>query len=129
MKRLYISFVLAAGIVTAGMMTTGCSKKFLEKPKGGDITVDTIFHTQKQANYAVADMYDWCVPTGFVLNSSGDSREDVLTDQVHLLLPGAQWVGQNLNFNYYIAGGMAPTYTIDRGPVTQRGNTAAVAFT
>jgi hypothetical protein len=129
MKRLYIPFMLTAGIVTAGIMTTGCSKSFLEKPKGGDITVDTIFHTQKQAQYAVADMYDWCVPTGFVLNSSADSREDVLTDQVHLLLPGAQWVAQNLNFNYYIAGGMAPTYSIDRGPVTQRGNTAAVAFT
>lgn len=129
MKRIYIPLALAAVIVTAGSMMTGCSKKFLEKPKGGDITVDTIFHTQKQAQYAVADMYDWCIPTGFVLNASGDSREDILTDQVHLLLPGAQWVGQNLNFNYYIAGGMAPTYSIDRGPVTQRGNTAQVAFT
>jgi hypothetical protein len=128
MKRIYIPIVLIAGIITAGMMT-GCSKNFLEKPKGGAVTVDTIFHTQKQAQYAVADMYDWCIPTGFVMNASGDSREEVLTDQVHLLLPGAAWIGGNLNFQYYIAGGMAPTYSIDRGPIQSRGNTATVAFT
>jgi hypothetical protein len=128
MKKLYIPLMLVAAVGTAGMIT-GCTKNFLEKPKGGDVTVDTIFHTQKQAQYAVADMYNWCVPTGFVMNNSADSREDVLTDQVHLLLPGAAWVAGNLNFQYYIAGGMAPTYSIDRGPIPSRGNTAAVAFT
>lgn len=128
MKRLYIPVMLVAGIVTAGIMA-GCTKNFLEKPKGGAVTVDTIFHTQKQANYAVADMYDWCVPTGFTMNNSADPREDVLTDQVYLLLPGAAWVGGNLNYQYYVAGGMAPTYSIDRGPIQSRGNTAAVAFT
>jgi len=128
MKRIYIPCMLIAGIVTAGIMT-GCSKNFLEKPKGGDITVDTVFHTQKQAQYAVADMYNWCIPTGFVMNNSADSREDVLTDQVHLLLPGAAWVAGNLNYQYYVAGSMAPTYSIDRGPIPSRGNTAAVAFT
>jgi starch-binding outer membrane protein, SusD/RagB family len=127
MKRLYIPLVLIVAI-TAGM-TTGCSKDFLEKPKGGAVTVDTIFHTQKQAQYAVADMYNYCIPTGFVMNSSADSREDVLTDQVHLLLPGAAWVGGNLNYQYYVAGGMAPTFSIDRGPIPTRGNTGAVAFT
>lgn len=127
MKRIYIPLLLLAVIVTAGMMT-GCKKDFLEKPKGGDVTVDTIFHTQKQAQYAVADMYNWCVPTGFTMNNSADSREDVLTDQVHLLLPGAAWVAGNLNYQYYIAAGMAPAYSIDRGPITQRGNTGTVAF-
>ena len=62
MKRLYIYLMLTAVIVTAGMMT-GCKREFLEKPKGGDVTVDTVFHTQKQANYAIADMSGWCVPT------------------------------------------------------------------
>ena len=127
MNRIYIPYILIAGIVTVGIMT-GCKKDFLEKPKGGDITVDTVFHTQKQAQYAVADMYNWCIPTGFVMNNSADSREDVLTDQVHLLLPGAAWVAANLNYQYYIAGGMAPTYSIDRGPIQSRG-TAGVAFT
>lgn len=128
MKKLSIPLILIAGIMTAGIMTS-CKKDFLEKPKGGDVTVDTVFHTLRQAQYAVADMYGWCIPTGFVMNNSADSREDVLTDQVHLLLPGANWVGGNLNYQYYVVGGMAPTYSIDRGPVTQRGNTAAVAFT
>ncbi|MFT3822591.1 MAG: RagB/SusD family nutrient uptake outer membrane protein [Chitinophagaceae bacterium] len=128
MKRIYIPLMLIAGIVTLSTMMTGCAKDFLEKPKGGSVTVDTIFHTQKQAQYAVADMYGWCIPTGFVMNASGDSREDVLTDQVHLLLPGAAWVAGNLNFQYYIAGGMAPTYSIDRGPITARGSTSTIAF-
>lgn len=127
MKRLNIPVALVAVFAAAGI-TTGCKKDFLEKPKGGDITVDTVFHTVKQANYAVADMYGWCIPTGFAMTNSADSREDVLTDQVHLLLPGANWVGGNLNYQYYVAGGMGPTSSIDRGPVTQRGNTAAVAF-
>lgn len=125
MKRIYIPLLLLAGIVSAGMLT-GCSKDFLEKPKGGAVTVDTIFSTEKQAQYAIADMYGWCIPTGFVMNQSADSREDVLTDNVYLMLPGAAWVAQNLNFNYYIAGGMAPTYSIDRGPVEARGGTTPV---
>ncbi len=112
--------MLIAVIVTAGMMT-GCKKDFLEKPKGGNVTVDTIFHTQRQAQYAVADMYNWCVPTGFTLNNSADSREDVLTDQVHLLLPSAAWVAANLNYNYYVAGTMSTTNSIDRGPIPNRG--------
>lgn len=128
MKRIYDPFMLLAVIAAAGMMT-GCKKDFLEKPKGGDVTVDTIFHTQLQAQYAVADMYNWCVPTGFTLNSPADSREDVLTDQVHLLLPGAAWVAGNLNYQYYIAAGMAPAYSIDRGPVTQRAPGPPVPFT
>lgn len=127
MTKRYIPLLLMAGMVAAGLMT-GCTKDFLEKPKGGDVTVDTIFHTQRQAQYAVADMYGWCVPTGLVMNSPADSREDVLTDQVHLLLPGANWVGGNLNYQFYIVGSMAPTYSIDRGPIAQRGNTAAIAF-
>lgn len=128
MKKIYVPLLPAFMILVAGMIA-GCHKNFLEKPKGGAVTVDTIFHTQKQAQYAIADMYNWCIPTGFVMNASGDSREDVLTDQVHLLLPGAAWVGGNLNFQYYIAGGMAPSYSIDRGPIQSRGNTGAVAFT
>ena len=126
-KKICIPLLVIAGLMSAGMITS-CKKDFLEKPKGGDVTVDTIFHTQKQAQYAVADMYGWCIPTGFVMTSSADSREDVLTDNVHLLLPGAAWVAGNLNYQYYIAGGMAPTYSIDRGPITARG-TANIAFT
>jgi len=126
MKRyLYIPVVLLAGAVTSGIFT-GCNKDFLEKPQGGSVTVDTIFHTQLQAQYAINDTYDWCIPTGFPLNQSGDSREDVLTDNIHLGLPGDAWVGGNLNYQYYVAGGMAPAYSIDRGCNNSRGgNTPA----
>lgn len=125
MKKIYIPLLLFAGMVSAGMLA-GCSKDFLEKPRGGSVTVDTIFNTEKQAQYAIADMYGWCIPTGFVMNQSGDSREDVLTDNVYLLLPGAAWVGGNLNYQYYIAGGMAPSYSIDRGPIEARGGSTPV---
>lgn len=128
MKKINIPLVLLAASVTTGIMMTGCTRDFLEKPKGNDVTVDTVFHTQRQAQYAVADMYAWCVPTGFVQTNSADSREDVLTDQVHLLLPGANWVAGNLNYQFYIAGGMGPNYSIDRGPITQRGSTGTTAF-
>ncbi|MCU7549807.1 RagB/SusD family nutrient uptake outer membrane protein [Chitinophagaceae bacterium LB-8] len=117
MKRIYIPLLLFAGMVWAGMMT-GCSKDFLEKPKGGAVTVDTIFHTQMQAQYAVADMYKWCVPSGFVLTESADCREDALTDNVHLTLPGAAWVAANYNYQYYIFGNMTPSAAIDRGPTS-----------
>jgi starch-binding outer membrane protein, SusD/RagB family len=117
MKRIYIPLLLFVGLA-AGMLNSGCKRDFLEKPKGGAVTVDTIFHTQMQAQYAVADMYKWCIPSGFVLTESADCREDALTDNVHLTLPGAAWVGGNYNYQYYISGNMTPSGAIDRGPTS-----------
>jgi len=117
MKRIYIPLLLVAGFVWISMII-GCKKDFLEKPKGGAVTVDTIFHTQLQARLAVADMYKWCIPSGFVLTESADCREDALTDNVHLTLPGAAWVGGNYNYENYIKGSMTPAGTIDRGPTS-----------
>lgn len=116
----YIPILLIPGLFAMSMMA-GCKKDFLEKPKGGSVTIDTIFHTQKQAQYAIADMYNWCIPNGFSINVSSDPREDVLTDNVHLLLPGAAWVGGAVNYQYYIAGGMSPSASMDRGPQPARG--------
>ena len=118
--KIYIPILLLGGFIATGMIT-GCSKDFLEKPKGGSVTIDTIFHTQKQAQYAIADMYNWCIPNGYSISVSSDPREDVLTDQVHLLLPGAAWVGGAVNYQYYIAGGMSPSASMDRGPLPARG--------
>jgi hypothetical protein len=126
MKRLYIPLLIVTALVLAGMIT-GCKKDFLEKPKGGAITVDTIFHTQLQARYAIADMYKWCIPSGFVLTESADCREDALTDNVYLTLPGAAWVGGNYNYDNYVKGSMTPAATIDRGP-TAVGRGDAPAF-
>jgi hypothetical protein len=123
MKRIYLPLLLVAILVATSMMT-GCKKDFLEKPKGGAITVDTIFHTQIQARYAIADMYKWCIPSGFVLTESADCREDALTDNVYLTLPGAAWVGGNYNYDNYIKGAMTPAATIDRGPTAVSRNDA-----
>lgn len=126
MKRLYISIPFLVFLVAVSLVT-GCKKDFLEKPKGGAVTVDTIFHTQLQARYAIADMYKWCIPSGFVLTESADCREDALTDNVHLTLPGAAWVGGNYNYENYVKGTMTPAGTIDRGP-TAVGRGDAPAF-
>lgn len=127
MKRIYLPLLLFVALVLAAGMMTGCKKDFLEKPKGGAVTIDTIFHTQLQARLAVADMYHWCIPSGFVLTESADCREDALTDNVHLTLPGAAWVGGNYNYENYIKGAMTPAGTIDRGP-TAVGRNDAPAF-
>jgi len=56
MKRTNIILLLVACFI-GGMLSTSCKKTFLEKPKGGAVTVDTIFDTRNQAQYAVAQMY------------------------------------------------------------------------
>ncbi len=113
MKKIYI--ILAFFVCFAAtVFTTGCSKDFLEKPKGGDVTVDTIFHTAKQAQYAVARMYELCVLTGLVKNEAHDCRPDAITDQVYIIHPAYDWAASNVAYGSYITGSMTPAATIDR---------------
>ncbi|HEY1113568.1 MAG TPA: RagB/SusD family nutrient uptake outer membrane protein [Chitinophagaceae bacterium] len=113
MKRIYI-VALMLTCITGSMLTTGCRKDFLEKPKGGAVTVDTIFSTKKQAQYAVARMYEMCILTGFVKNEPHDARPDAITDQVYIISPAYDWAASNINYGTYIKGNMSPSGTIDR---------------
>ena len=64
MKKIQIALLFIT-VVTGSLLLPSCSKNFLEKPRGGDVTIDTIFRTQKQANYAVAQMYNLCIKNLF----------------------------------------------------------------
>ena len=60
MKKFNIIKLMVASVVVA-LITPSCLDDFLEKPAGGSVTTDTIFHTKNQAQYAVARMYQECM--------------------------------------------------------------------
>lgn len=101
-------------VIIASLLLTNCKKDFLEKPKGGSITVDTVFHTQKQAQYAVAQMYAKCIynyfPTGW-----NTPRPDILSDQVYILHPAYDWCTGAINGGTYIQGNMSSSTNNDWG--------------
>jgi hypothetical protein len=112
-KKLNINIVLFLGILI-GLQTTSCTKDFLEKPKGGAVTIDTIFHTQKQAQYALARMYDKCIysyfPSGPFL-----ARPEALSDALYIIHPAYDWAAQDLNYGPYITGNMSASANCDWG--------------
>jgi starch-binding outer membrane protein, SusD/RagB family len=104
-KSLYHISIAVAFIVL--LFSAGCSEDYLEKPKGGTVTVDTIFHTKNQANMAIAQMYSTCIYSYFTYNSSNSGRPEVITDEVYLI-HGVHdsWVGVNQNTSSYVTGNM-----------------------
>lgn len=114
MKRIYI-MVLLMTAVSGSLLLPGCTKNFLEKPRGGDVTIDTIFHTQKQAQYAVAQMYNLCIKTYLPQNNSGDCRPEAITDQLYIINPAYNWATLSMNAGTYVTGNMSPSATIDKG--------------
>ena len=114
MYKLSFGVVLAIAVSTSFLLP-GCSKNFLEKPRGGDVTIDTIFHTQKQAQGAVAQMYNLCIRTYLPQNNSGDCRPEAVTDQLYIINPAYNWATLSINAGIYVTGNMSPSATIDRG--------------
>ena len=97
-------------------LTTGCGKKYLEKPQGGTFTVDTVFHTKLNADAAIAQMYNLCVPSGFPQNGSNDiPRPDMVTDELYFIHPAYDWVGLTWNTASYTTGNETINSPIDRG--------------
>lgn len=97
------------------MLTPGCTKDFLEKPKGGAVTTDTIFHTKNQAQFAVAQMYNTCI-TGYFPRDWNGSRPESVTDQVYILHGSNDtWAGKVINTDVYITGNMSASATCDWG--------------
>ncbi|RAI97592.1 putative outer membrane starch-binding protein [Chitinophaga skermanii] len=92
---------------------SSCSKDFLEKPKGGAVTTDTIFHTVRQANYAIAQMYNLCIKGYFPGNDPGNSRPETITDQVYIIHPAYSWAAATINTGTYVTGNMSANGTID----------------
>ena len=97
------------------MLVAGCSKDFLEKPKGGAVTEDTIFTTQNQARKALAHVYYTSFPS-IISYDWNQSRPGVITDEVYLLHgKNDNWAGSLINTERYVVGSMGTENTSDRG--------------
>ncbi|MDP4210811.1 MAG: RagB/SusD family nutrient uptake outer membrane protein [Bacteroidota bacterium] len=107
MNRLITLFISTATLILI-LFNGGCSEDFLAKPAGGDVTVDTIFGTKNQAQYAVSQMYNTCIYSYFPYGA-GELRPDALTDELYFLY-GVQdnWSGgPNIQLHTYVSGNMS----------------------
>ncbi len=117
MKRKYIANLIVISALLMLLMPR-CADDFLEKPAGGTVTVDTIFHTQNQAQYAVSSMYSACVQSYYVYTAGGQgysnscARPDIITDEVYIQ-SNAQWIAQNVGVASYYSGTMTAASTPD----------------
>jgi len=105
-----IASVLA---VFTWVFSTGCSEDFLEKPKGGDVTVDTIFNTQVQAKKAVAQMYNKCITCYNPYNYYG-GRPGSITDEIYIMhTANDSWAAKVNNTTSYVVGNMSASASCD----------------
>lgn len=117
MKIKYIASLIILGAFISLFMSS-CLDNFLEKPAGGTVTVDTIFHTQNQAQYAVASMYSSCMPNLYVYSAGGQgysnscARPGIITDEVYLH-SNVQWIAQNVGVSAYYSGTMTASTVPD----------------
>ena len=100
--------------VIGGLSTTSCKKSFLEKPKGGAVTVDTIFDSKNQAQYAVAEMYYLCV-RGYFPQTYDGCRPEAITDQLYIIHPAYDWASNTIGTGTYITGNMSADANCDYG--------------
>ena len=114
MKKYSIQIIFSAFVLLL-IGISSCNKDFLEKPKGGAVTVDTIFHTKNQAQYAVAQMYNLCITTYFPMNDPTHCRPDAITDQLYIIHPAYDWAATSINAGTYNAGNESPDESIDKG--------------
>ena len=114
MKKLVIIAVILVGLAIS-LLTTGCAKDFLQKPQGGSVTVDTIFQTKNQAQYAIARMYGWCVRSYLPQGSTDLPRPEILTDALYIVSPGYDWANAGINAPTYKKGNMGPNSNVDYG--------------
>lgn len=113
MKKINILQLLAI-LASFVWLAPSCTDDFLEKPKGGSVTVDTIFHTKNQAQYAVARMYQDCMKGYLVYTDANNgSRQDILTDQV-FITDNTNWICNVINKgSAYYLGTMTAASTCD----------------
>ncbi|AHW60613.1 Starch-binding associating with outer membrane [Draconibacterium orientale] len=117
MKRKYIANLVIASVFISLFMSS-CLDDFLEKPAGGAVTVDTIFHTKNQAQYAVASMYQSGMQNLYVYNAGGlghsnsCARPGIITDEVYLE-SNVTWIAQNVGVGAYYSGTMTSGNTPD----------------
>jgi len=115
MNKILTTIISIMAVYTMVCFSTGCSDDFLEKPKGGAVTTDTIFHTQNQARLAVAQMYNTCIKCYFPADWNG-SRPESITDELYIIHGSNDtWAGQIINTQYYVTGNMSTETNCDYG--------------
>ncbi|AYD46451.1 RagB/SusD family nutrient uptake outer membrane protein [Arachidicoccus soli] len=115
MRKKYIIAVFFCALFT-GLLLMSCNKNFLEKPRGGTFTVDTVFRTKLNADGAISQMYNLCIPNGLVQNGSNDiPRPDAPTDEIYYIHPTYDWVGATQNLATFCTGNETVDATIDMG--------------
>jgi hypothetical protein len=102
------------------MLSTSCKKSFLEKPKGGSVTADTIFNTKNQAQFAVAQMYLLCI-RGYFPTNYNMCRPEAITDQLYIIHPSYDWASNVIGTGTYITGNMSASNTCDYGTDANNG--------
>ena len=105
--------MLFVGLI-GGLASTSCKKSFLEKPKGGSVTVDTIFDSKNQAQYAIAEMYYLCV-RGYFPQTYDGCRPEAITDQLYIIHPAYDWASNTIGTGSYITGNMSADASCDYG--------------
>src|SRR5690606_26672412 len=112
MKKSFLNILLLIGTLSA-LFSVSCTKDFLQKPKGGAVTVDTIFHTKNQAQYAISRMYTWCVRSYLPQGSTDLPRPEILTDALYIITPGYDWANAGINAPTYKKGNMGANSNVD----------------
>ncbi|WP_255486905.1 RagB/SusD family nutrient uptake outer membrane protein [Mucilaginibacter sp. SP1R1] len=120
MKRSNIIMLLFVCFI-GGTFSTSCKKSFLEKPKGGAVTVDTIFDSKNQAQDAVAQMYRLCI-RGYFPSTYDGCRPEAITDQLYIIHPAYDWASNTINTGSYITGNMSADANCDYGFGTGNGS-------
>ncbi|MBN2486095.1 MAG: RagB/SusD family nutrient uptake outer membrane protein [Bacteroidales bacterium] len=116
MKKKHSAYLLISSLFI--ILLTGCAEDFLEKPAGGAVTVDTIFNTKNQAQYAVASMYEASIQSYYVYSAGGQghanscARPGIITDEVYLQ-SNVRWIAQNIGIDAYYSGTMTAGATPD----------------
>jgi starch-binding outer membrane protein, SusD/RagB family len=64
MKKIIFSVILIS-MILAVLLTSSCEDKFLEKPTGSDLTVDSIFNSKRNALGPIAEAYSNTLSIGF----------------------------------------------------------------
>jgi hypothetical protein len=119
MKRkniIILLFVCFIGVI----LTPSFKNFFLEKPKGGSVTADTIFNTKNQAQFAVAQMYLLCIK-GYFPTAYNMCRPEAITDQLYILHPAYDWAANVIGTGSYITGNMSANNTCDYGTDNNNG--------
>lgn len=70
-----MKYVFAIILFATSIYLTGCTKKFLEKPQGSDLNVDSVFSGKQKALAAIAQAYSQSLTSGIIIWDASAGRD------------------------------------------------------